>query len=1452
MILNAMLQRLYMSLQRGPCLNARPHNSRQRIDLTQLEQFQSLAVDEILPALLGDKRKVTIPGKVSLFRKPDYPESEWSDEQKRHAREYEQQSRLLKKLHDIANDAQEYFNDHGESALFLGFPMVSLPPKASEDSFRSSRVLAPLAFVPVNLSVRKGANPGATVTVVGEGADLLIPNPALLAWIEKETGHDQPDLFEDETGEAPDREFAEILAFAQKALALHESEFVFSTSLKPIPKADALPDKSALFPGAILGLFPLTNPGLMRDTKWMIANEDQLNGPITRYLHKEALELTQTEEELASPELPDQQPGESAKQFDEEFFIAPIDPSQAATADAARSAKALVIHGPPGTGKSQTITNIIGDHLARGQRVLFVCDKRTALDVVMHRLEHHGLGHLCGIIHDPARDRRSFYMGLRDRLETLVDDAPIANPERQLRRTNQRLTELNGELAQYFGLLHARDEEREFSFHELVGQWFTYARRSAGMLTTEADSELSLEEIGHHETDVSEVMHRASDARLASNPFFERNLLTLEKYFQLRSGHVAEQLAPLKELALKVDDCLCDGLPPLDAQEPLGDQANRRDSLHESLKSISANGDDQLASALGGLPAEELQNWHAEWQTLADIAPIVRSDLDREWVLALSNSLPSLSDALQRLVALEDYAATKGSFLRFLQLKKKGAARKVLQQLGAALNDDNIDRAIAFYQGVRARWLLADLCSRISGTEVSANDTAAIRRALTTLEQFFAIVETCEGNAERALWSQISEALGGADKTNTLAEHMQVSANRARELDSFIRVVKDTALFNEPCINSTDQSIRNNQPSVAVVEKWIDYAETLESVVRLEDTLSSMPSALQAPVRELALRELDAEQATVELRQLALRNEIRRYVEQEPELLRIDSARINAAFDEYGRRMAEKQELVRQHIQYCWDKRQREQLLASTGSRMNPNGAALRNRLFVRGKKALKLRQMIATGESIEGGDPLFDLCPVWMAGPSTVAQIFPRREMFDVVVFDEASQCRLEEAMPVLLRGARLVVAGDPKQLPPTRFFESNVAESDDTDAKTIEELAEQQMSETEDLLSASLNLDVEEAFLDVHYRSRNEALIGFSNDAFYGRRLQPIPGHPRNKALQVPLKLTTVNGTYKERTNPAEAIAVATLIADLLNDENPPSIGVVSFNINQRDLIIETLEERAEQDKDFAERFAEARIRRGKDSFEGLFVRNLESVQGDERDHIIISTTFGPDAEGKFRRNFGALSRMGGDRRLNVLVTRARAAIHVLTSIPSSEYRSGMMPEPGKITGRHQLYAYLRYAEFIEEQFESYQDYLETLKQDAQAVCNVIECDEPSTLATETGLALRDESKIGSTVHWGNDGFCVDVALTHPHLPEDVTLGLLIDFNRFRKTPDPIAWEYFRTEVLHSQGWNLRRIWSPIIAREPANTLRQIGDAHLRLAVASPNDPLDQECELEDEAEE
>ena len=390
-----------------------------------------------------------------------------------------------------------------------------------------------------------------------------------------------------------------------------------------------------------------------------------------------------------------------------------------------------------------------------------------------------------------------------------------------------------------------------------------------------------------------------------------------------------------------------------------------------------------------------------------------------------------------------------------------------------------------------------------------------------------------------------------------------------------------------------------------------------------------------------------------------------------------------ALFERYRELDAKKSDLVRDAILHHWVGKQKERLLADTGSRLNAIGAELQRRLTLRGERAMRLRQVVAVGGGIEGGDPLFDLCPVWMASPETVAQLFPREPIFDVVVFDEASQCRLEEALPVL--AARQAASSSPATRSSCRrrgSSKSAVAERATTrTSRPTRSCSSCSRARSRTCSAAALGLDIEQCYLDVHYRSRNADLIEFSNEHFYGSRLQPIPGHPPPAAAAAGARCYRVGGIYEKRRTRPRRTQVVEIVQELLGREEPPSIGIACFNLQQRDLIVEKLDEAGRpRTPDFGRRLAAARTRRGAGSFEGLFVKNLENVQGDERDHIIISTTYGPDTKGKFYRRFGPLGMAGGGRRLNVLVTRARDEVHLVTSIPPESYRSLRPLEPGR----------------------------------------------------------------------------------------------------------------------------------------------------------------------------
>ncbi len=650
------------------------------------------------------------------------------------------------------------------------------------------------------------------------------------------------------------------------------------------------------------------------------------------------------------------------------------------------------------------------------------------------------------------------------------------------------------------------------------------------------------------------------------------------------------------------------------------------------------------------------------------------------------------------------------------------------------------------------------------------------------------------------------------------------SPEQAKRLAEFKLAVTHT-LFTTEFQEKLIRDAESGRSPTKATDELLARFDSQEHVLRVKNGLAAFPGPWRQAIEPL-IRQLVAGEAGCEILSKALLTaRLSSRIKTNKSLLLNDGARLQNSFDRYRQLDNQKRDLAQKVIQHCWVSKQKERLLASTGSRLSGEGAEMRRRLTLRGEKALRLRQVIALGQHIEGGDPLFDLRPAWMASPETVAQIFPRQALFDVVIFDEASQCRLEEAFPVFLRAKRVVIAGDPKQLPPTRFFESAIAVSEDDDIETDQDLFEKQQGEMEDLLSAALNIEIEEAYLDVHYRSRNSDLIAFSNVSFYHSRLQPIPGHPANRVRYAPVTLNRVNGVYKDRSNVVEAEKVCSIVRDLLKRAEPPSIGIACFNITQRDLIIEKLEELAGKDAEFAKSLAVARDRRSKGSFDGLFVKNLENVQGDERDHLIISTTYGPDSNGRFFRRFGPLGRAGGGRRLNVLVTRARDEVHVVTSIPENIYRNLPPLLPGAVPGGvWLLFSYLNYAEALAALYEKEHSRCEQAISRKDVQVHVREARFPSLFAEALADRLKHRHRIGSDVHWGNDGFCVDVALHHPQHSEDVTIGVQCDMNRFSQAADPVEWEIFRNAVLESQGWKMHRLWTPEFFRDHQKVTRKI----------------------------
>ncbi len=444
---------------------------------------------------------------------------------------------------------------------------------------------------------------------------------------------------------------------------------------------------------------------------------------------------------------------------------------------------------------------------------------------------------------------------------------------------------------------------------------------------------------------------------------------------------------------------------------------------------------------------------------------------------------------------------------------------------------------------------------------------------------------------------------------------------------------------------------------------------------------------------------------------------------------------------------------------------------------------------------------------------------PVVLTNPTACATLFPlSQDIFNIVIFDEASQLRLEDTYSALLRGKIKVVSGDQHQMPPPRAYEPSDSGDDneededepkDDEEKLVERNIIKSLANSESLLDYAITKGYKKTPLLVHYRSNHSALIEFSNNAFYSGNLLPIIKNEN----YTPIIFYRVNGLYTERTNPEEADKAIEILDGLVDLERGicPSVGIATFNLFQRDLINEKLSQKAAKDANFAEKLNMLNSNR-----KPLFVKNLENIQGDERDVIIITTTFGKDAEGKFKKRFGPLNNRNGYRLLNVIVTRAKDKLYICTSIPEDEiikYESELK-RIGKNDGSSIVLAYLAYAKSISE----------GNKKDAAHILDVLKnlsteekVSQPRFLETESPFEeevydeltriVNNPERITSQFWIGS--FRVDFLIL-PKNDDRKPLIIECDGATYHGSTEAYAYDYFRMKQLEDNGYVVHKIWS------------------------------------------
>lgn len=1034
----------------------------------------------------------------------------------------------------------------------------------------------------------------------------------------------------------------------------------------------------------------------------------------------------------------------------------PADSSQLAAVLAASQDRDFVLIGPPGTGKSQTITNIIADQLGRGKTVLFVAEKSAALIVVHRRLSQQGLADAVLELHSNKSDRKQ----VLQQLDRSWSRAANANAQDWV-QVSEDLRVTRDQLNAYVDALH-RPGTQGFSAYQAIGR--AVQNESPFALTfdnKDCHDEARWRELKQLAGEIGRLFHHVSDLDMKgpislldsgewSFAWQDQYLAANKKLEDALRAHTDARHALAQGLGATPD--IVDS-PTISAV--LAALANERLGA-ATLSEMVLNDPEAAQDALAALQTELAEARQARAMLGGDypdrtLVDIPADALDLQWRDAKSKAWPFSTLA-------------------------QGKVRKLLQTYASAGKANPETDLAGLRQLVRARAaILESPLKKVEGYAEEKTDTDALHTHIEKAKHYLtveadlahaglAISETGRAELIRANGGRFRDALSKLQETaSTLverqAETLKLGGKNIEHATS--ETAAQLAALRQLSPRFTDWMKWREGRSRAITAGLGPLVEALDNGVAIADTTQAVEQAYMTWWLRLAI---DAEPTLRSFSQW-----------QHEELIQyfhtLDDKQSNLAAGEILRRLGN----TLPH---------RDQV-----PRKSELGI-LRHQIGLT-RPSLALRSLIA-----EMPSTFTRLAPCVLMSPLSVAQYLPAGlATFDLVIFDEASQIATWDAVGAIARGKRAIIVGDPKQMPPSNFFGRN-----DTEEETETDVAEFAF-DMPSILEEVEHSGVPTHYLNWHYRSQDEALIAFSNYSYYDGRLVTFPG-PKQHSDAV--RHHEINGTYlrgKGRTNPDEAQAIAAYVVERLtqwlgiDEKDRPTLGVITFNQPQQVLIEDLLDAKRQADPRLEWFFDDERE-------EPVIVRNIENIQGDERDVILFSITFGPDHAGKVPMSFGALNLSGGEKRLNVAVTRARQEMHVFTSMSAEHINL----ERSNKRGVADFKAFLDYVKRGAEALGA---------QDAGSLGGV---DSPFEEAVMEGLRRKGwdvRTQIGVS------DFRIDLAVKHPDHAGAWLAGVECDGARYHSSATARDRDRVRQGVLEGLGWKILRVWSTQWFRATAQTL-------------------------------
>jgi very-short-patch-repair endonuclease/DNA polymerase III delta prime subunit len=1062
-------------------------------------------------------------------------------------------------------------------------------------------------------------------------------------------------------------------------------------------------------------------------------------------------------------------------------LVLDADTSQVQAVQAAMSGRNLVIQGPPGTGKSQTITNIIGEAVGQGKTVLFVAEKMAALEVVKRRLDKIGLGDACLELHSHKANKKSFLAEL-DRILQLGEPR-TPNQEHNLRT----LQEERDYLDRYCNAVNTEIEETGITLFHAYGLYLQADKR----LKETVSPQLQLPNIETwKESDFLyrlEVLERFQSLlrRIGQpnrHPFWGSQ----------RKIYLPADQQILRDLCVAAERCISQLRQDADsAAELFGMSFVEQRGNTEKLLQV-------LELALAAPRVVEVSLEAPEWKSAIDvILPAIEQAEERDkyrkqfeeylipeaWrenFVSVRKAIVSHGERISRFWS-RDYRQAqqllKSVSRRDLpkntnELVKLVDAVLEMQRLQSAFENSQPMLQRIFRDYLRDRdtpWSeFREIAMWMKRVYSSGLDEKFVQPLLTFVHAYPEKdkVRTCEFNLRRSLLEYI----------NTISAVIELT-----QLNEQVRFGSDRRLFDLTFLDQTQ-----------LLHEWAIRADQLQEMVNFNDVTNSLHAHQLTPVLVVAENWENASSHLVDLVKKTRYTALIERAMREQSVL----ASFNGATHQHRiTRFRELDKLLLQHNRTTVLHRHWCNL-----PRYHAGGLALLHEQFNRKRGHKSIRTLMG-----EAGTTVQAIKPVFMMSPFSIATFLPPSSVhFDLVIFDEASQVKPVDAFGAILRGKQTVVVGDDKQLPPTNFFNKVLdSESDDdnvaTDTESILGLFRAKASHTE--------------MLKWHYRSRHESLIAVSNYEFYNDQLIVFPS-PDKARTQLGLvfhhlpETVYVPGTGQTGVshiggsgggyNDGEAQAVAKAVMQHAQKHPEKTLLVATFNQRQHELIDDHLERLRRADSSCEDFFT-------KHPEEPFAIKNLENVQGDERDVIFISVGFGKDKANKLSMNFGPLNVGGGERRLNVLITRARERCEVFTNLTADDIDLGRTQSKGV----RALKRFLKYAA------TGVLDVPEVTGREAESPF------EQAVVEALRSLGYRVETQVGT------GGYRIDMAVVDQDQPGRYILGIECDGATYHRAQSARDRDRLRQEVLESMGWQIHRIWSTDWFRNPLRELQRVKES-------------------------